>query len=80
MNRWKSSLTCTYCSKIFQDPIELPCSHNLCKEHLAEKDVVKQNRIECRECKQDYEVKGNEFKPKLLVKTLLDKLVYLSEE
>ena len=24
MNRWKSTLTCSYCLKIFKDPIELP--------------------------------------------------------
>jgi hypothetical protein len=80
MNRWKASLTCSYCSKIFQDPIQLPCNHSLCKEHLVEKDVVKKNRIQCGECKQDYEVIGNEFKPKLLVQKLLERRVYLSEE
>jgi hypothetical protein len=80
MNRWKSILTCSFCSKIFKDPIELPCSHNLCQEHLLEKDVVKQNKIKCGDCKQEFEVKDNEFKPKLLVKKLLHKIVYLSEE
>jgi hypothetical protein len=59
MNKLKSTLTCSYCSKIFKDPIELPCKHNLCKEHLAEDSVVKQNRIECVECKQEFQVKNN---------------------
>ena len=45
MTRLKTSLTCSYCSKIFKDPIELPCKHNLCKGHLIEKSVIKQNRI-----------------------------------
>jgi hypothetical protein len=80
MNRWKSSLTCSYCSKIFQDPIELPCSHNLCKEHLTEKDVAKQNRIKCGECKRDIQVKDNEFKPNSFVRKVLDEHVYLSDE
>ena len=62
MNRWKSTLTCSYCSKILKDPIELPCGHNLCKEHLADKDVTKENRIKCGECKSDFEVKDNDFK------------------
>jgi hypothetical protein len=80
MNRWKSSLTCSYCSKILKNPIELPCKHTLCNEHLTEKNISKQNRIDCGECKQDFEVKTNEFKSKLLVKHLLAKFFYLSEE
>jgi hypothetical protein len=80
MNRLKSSLTCSYCSKILKDPIELPCKHNLCDEHLFEKNVIKENRIKCIECKQDFEVKGNDFKTVDLVKKLLDELVYLSDE
>jgi hypothetical protein len=80
MNRLKSNLTCSYCSKIYKDPIELPCSHNLCNEHLMESSVVKQNRIECGECKQDYEVKENAFKLNSLVKKLLDDQVYLSDD
>ncbi len=56
------SLTCSYCSKIFKDPIELPCKHHLCKGHLTEKDIVKLNKMQCIECKQDFEVKDNDFK------------------
>jgi hypothetical protein len=80
MNRWKSSLTCSYCSKILKDPIEMPCKHNLCEEHLAEKEVVKQNRIKCAACKQDFQVKENDFKSNNLAKKQLDELVYLSDE
>ena len=80
MNRWKSSLTCSYCSKILKDPIELPCKHNVCSEHLVEKDVVKQNRIKCVECKQDFQVKDNEFKPIKILKKQLDELLFLSDE
>ena len=72
MNRWKSTLTCSYCTQILKDPIELPCSHNLCNEHLVEKGVVKQNKITCKECKKDFEVKDNEFKSTTLVNKLLD--------
>ena len=72
MNRLKSSLTCSYCSKIFKDPIELPCKHNLCIEHLTEKSVVKQNKIKCAECKQDFRVKDIEFKEIKKLKKQLD--------
>jgi hypothetical protein len=77
MIKLKSSLTCSYCSKIYKNPIELPCSHTLCKEHLAEKN---ENKIKCAECKQDFEVKDNDFKPNNFAKKLLDELVYLSDE
>ena len=80
MNRWKSSLTCSYCSKIFKDPIELPCKHHLCNEHLTEKDLVKQNRIKCGECKKDFQIKDNDFRSTTLVNKLLDEHVYLSDE
>jgi hypothetical protein len=80
MNNLKSSLTCSYCSKIYKDPIELPCKHNLCNGHLVEKDVVKQNRIKCLECKKEFTVKDNDFKFNSLIKKQLDELVYLSNE
>jgi hypothetical protein len=80
MTRLKTSLTCSYCSKIFKDPIELPCKHNLCKRHLIEKSVIKQNRIKCVKCKQNFKVRDNDFKLNSLVKTLLDDHVYLSDE
>jgi len=80
MNRWKSSLTCSFCSKIFQDPIELPCSHSLCKQHLAETNVLKQNKIKCIECKQDFQVKDSELKLNNFLKKLLDDHDYLSDE
>jgi len=77
MNRWKSTLTCAYCSKIFKEPIELPCSHHLCKEHLFAKS---ENKIKCGDCKQDFDVKENDFKSNSFAKKQLDEHVYLSDE
>jgi hypothetical protein len=51
-----------------------------CKGHLTEKDVVKQNRINCAKCKQDFEVKDNDFKSSNFLKKLLDNHDYLSDE
>ena len=78
MNNFKSTLTCSYCSKIFKDPIELPCGHHLCKAHLSEKDIIKENRIKCGECKQEFQVKDNEFKASEIFKEQLDELLFLS--
>ena len=76
----KKSLTCLNCSKIFRDPIELPCKHNICKEHLVEKEVLKQNKIKCFKCKQAFEVNGNEFKSIEFLKQMLNDQIYFNEE
>ena len=80
MNQLKSMLTCSTCSHIFKDPIELPCTHSICREHLIEDSVRKSNKIRCAECNEEYKVKDNEFKSSHLVKRLLDNKCYLSEE
>jgi hypothetical protein len=80
MNKLKSTLTCSDCTKIFKNPVELPCKHNVCKEHLLEKNVQKQNKIQCVQCKQEYQVKDNEFKSVELLNKLLDDQLYLSDE
>jgi hypothetical protein len=74
----KSTLTCSYCIKIFKDPIELPCKHHLCKEHLFEKNVVKLNRKNCIECKQEFTIKDNDFRTDSCLKKQLDDHVYLN--
>ena len=76
----KQSLSCLNCLKILRDPIELPCKHNICKEHLIEKEVLKQNKIKCSQCKEEFEVKGNEFKSNEFVKQILENKIYFSEE
>ena len=79
MNKLKSSLTCSNCSKIFKDPVELPCDDYICREHLKEKDVIKQNKIKCSKCKQEFGVKDTDFKSvKAYNKLLLDQ-VHLSQ-
>ena len=80
MNKLKSNLTCSYCLKIYRDAIELPCSHHLCKQHLTEKDVAKQKRIKCGECKKDFQVKDNDFKANNFLKKQLDDFRFLSDE
>ena len=80
MNKLKSSLTCSNCSKIFKDPVELPCQDLICKEHLNEKEVLKQNKIKCIECKLEFEVKNKDFKSVKAYNKLLNDQVYLSQE
>ena len=76
----KSQFTCSYCSKIYKDPIQLPCNHSICCQHLTERDVVKQNKIKCKECKQDFQVKNNEFKSNNELKHSIESHSHLSDE
>jgi len=62
MLKSKLQLTCSYCSKILRDPIELPCDDLINREHLSDRDVVKEKRIKCKECKQEFQVTLDEFK------------------
>jgi hypothetical protein len=76
----KSNWTCSYCSKILKDPIELPCEDTICRQHLKEKDVVKQNAIKCVKCQENFPIKGHEFKSIKTLKQLIEDKSYLSEE
>ena len=76
----KQSLTCSYCSKIYMDPVELPCGDLICKEHLKEKQVLKQNKIKCLKCKQEFQVKGNDFKQATSIQKQINAQIYLNEE
>jgi len=62
MNKLK--FTCSYCSRIFKEPVELPCGHIICHEHLKEKNILQQNNIiQCPKCKQNFEAKDcDDFK------------------
>jgi hypothetical protein len=80
MLKWKSQLTCTYCSKIYKDPVDLPCDDSICRAHLSERKVVKGNRIKCKECKQAFQVEDSQFKLNKTLKKLLESQCYMSEE
>ena len=80
MEKLKLNLTCSYCKKIFKNPVELPCEDLICKEHLNDKEVIRQNKIKCHECKQEYEVNGNEFNLNKSIQKQIDKKLFLNEE
>ncbi len=44
MNQWKSELTCSYCAKIFKDPILLPGNHSICRDHLKRETWSKRTK------------------------------------
>jgi hypothetical protein len=75
----KSQVTCSYCSRIFKDPILLPCGDSICRQHLTERDVIKQNKIKCKACNTEFEVKNNQFKSNEGISKLLESQSYLNE-
>jgi len=76
----KCKLTCSYCFKIFKDPILLPCEDSIYREHLKENDVVKQNKIKCKTCNEEFQIKDNDFKSNEALKNLKESHSYLSGE
>ena len=76
----KSQLACSYCSRILKDPIDLPCDDSICREHLSDRDVVKENRIKCNECNEEFQVKDNHFRSHKTIKNLIESQSYLNEE
>jgi hypothetical protein len=69
-----SDLTCSCCLKIYKNPFILPCNDSLCEEHLREPNVLKQNKIKCKICNQEFNVKDNDLiRENKLVKSLIEK-------
>ena len=81
MSQMKCHFICSNCNKIFKHPILLPCYDTICEHHLREKTVLKQESIECKTCKQTFNL-DESFKsgPNKQLQTQLDNDIYLSNE
>jgi hypothetical protein len=79
MSKRKSHWTCSYCSKILKDPILLPCGDSICNEHLSERDV-KENKMKCNDCQQEFQIKDIQFKSNKTLKKLTESQSYLNED
>ena len=73
-------MTCSYCSKIYKDQVELPCGDLICQEHLNDKGVIQTNKIKCSTCKQEFQVQNNDFKSSKSIQTQINQQIYLSDE
>jgi hypothetical protein len=76
----KSQLTCSYCLKIFKDPILLPCDDSICRKHLSVRDVCKENKIKCNKCKQEFQVRDNQFKSNESLTQIIESHSFLNDE
>ena len=78
----KSDFQCSICSKIFLNPIHLPCNcDSICAEHLKDHDVHKSNKIKCNSCNQTFtNLNDLEFKSNKRLQSLLNKEIHLSDD
>jgi hypothetical protein len=76
----KSDFVCSFCKKILKNPINLPCFDIICEHHLKEASVLHDKSIQCATCKVTFNVDTHTFVPNRLLKNLLEKQFYLSDE
>ncbi len=56
------------------------CEDSKCREHLSERDVLKENKIKCNKCNEQFQIKNNEFKSNEPLNKLKENQPYLSED
>ena len=75
----KSEIICNICKLILKDPVTLPCSSDICGEHLRD-DTVKNGVITCEKCEKNFDVPRNGFATNLALTNLLANEFHLSNE
>ena len=65
---------------MYKHPIILPCNDTICREHLFERNVIKENRLKCKACNEELGVKGYDFKSNEAIWKLIESHSYLNEE
>ena len=73
----KSKYTCSHCTRILKEPLLLPCSDNVCAQHLNETNLT---QIKCATCIKSFDVKSLKIQSNKCLKKLLDDQLYLSSE
>ncbi len=58
----------------------MPCEDSICREHLSERSVVKQNKVKCAKCNGEFQVNDHEFKSNIELNNSIEIQSYLSEE
>jgi hypothetical protein len=58
----------------------LPCDDSICREHISERDVLNQNKINCNKCQQEFQVRANQFKSNESLTQIIESHSYLNDE
>lgn len=48
---------CPICLNVFEEPVQLPCKHNFCRNCICEAWVKDSSAVRCPECNHDYDPK-----------------------
>lgn len=83
----RTDFLCKICNKIQKQPVTLPCMcSSVCKEHIdallptSPLSTGSNSTIKCLECEQMFDVPVDGFIENKLMRNLIDKNYYLSEE
>ena len=79
MSILKSDFICCICQMVLNDPVTLPCTSDICSEHLRD-GTAKNGTIRCMKCEKDFDVPQRGFTPNLILSDLLASELHLSEE
>ena len=71
---YRSIVTCKTCRRIFMEPVDLACSHTICKSHLNDF-----NKNKCQFCQQYHEIVFNDVKSNTSVSETIEKCLHLTE-
>jgi len=58
----------------------LPCEDSVCREHLFNKDVRKENKLKCKQCSEEFQVKDIAFKSNEALTKSIESQSHLSDE
>ncbi|XP_020777031.2 E3 ubiquitin-protein ligase TRIM8-like [Boleophthalmus pectinirostris] len=56
-NCFEEELLCPICLNVFEEPVQLPCKHNFCKNCICEAWAKDGTAVRCPECNHDYDPK-----------------------
>jgi hypothetical protein len=74
----KSDFECSYCFRILKNPRILPCSDNICDEHLSDTLLLNSNTIICQACRGEFDINEKNLTPNLRLQSLINKDVHLT--
>ncbi|XP_072293324.1 E3 ubiquitin-protein ligase TRIM8a [Eucyclogobius newberryi] len=56
-NCFEEELLCPICLNVFEEPVQLPCKHNFCKNCICEAWAKEGTAVRCPECNHEYDPK-----------------------
>lgn len=56
-NCFEEELLCPICLNVFEEPVQLPCKHNFCRNCICEAWAKDSSAVRCPECNHDYDPK-----------------------